>query len=221
MNFWNRLGLGFPRLIALSVAHPINHPMLLSMKRLEILDFKQDPHTHLDLKLSLPSLRHLSVRGRYNSALNHFLIDHGHQLESCLFEEPPWSRPGLEETMFWSTVPNLRLFGMLADTTSPFEGPPRNYPLGHVRITGRLPDARRTHQFVEHFSRLCHVYIGTSKLQSLDEAKLVRSLKELGLAVTEIAESELIPVNPISREKVTFFTALVLGVAYVHLFIAK
>ncbi|KAG8825056.1 hypothetical protein FRC19_000493 [Serendipita sp. 401] len=222
-GFWKKLQVAFPDLIALSVAHAIEQPMILSMERLEVLDFKpwDARRNHLDLKLSLPSLRHLSLRGTFHFAMKDFLIEHGHQLESCLFEEPPWSVRDFEETMFWSIAPNLQLFGLSRNTQALLKGPPRDYPLRHVRISGSGLDVRRVYKLVEHFSQISQVFLTTSNSQSIEEAKMIQSLKEMGLVVTEIVESGFSPTLSISKEKAAFFSALVLGAAYVHLFLAQ
>ncbi|KAG8804790.1 hypothetical protein FRC16_000044 [Serendipita sp. 398] len=221
-GFWGKLQRAFPDLVTLSVAHPINQStMIFSMRQLEVFDFKLwQNRYHRDVKISLPSLKHLALRGPYQPSMNDFIIKHGHQLESCLFEETPWSQRALEETTFWSTVPNLRLFGLSLDMNPVLKGPPRDYPLRHIRISGSSLHIRRVHQFVEHFSQVSHVFINASSLQNLEEAKMIQSLKEMGLFVTEIVEGRFTPTASKAKEMVVFFSALALYVAYIHLFIA-
>ncbi|KAG8751028.1 hypothetical protein FRC14_008188 [Serendipita sp. 396] len=128
--FWKCIEDGYPQLVSLTIRYFVDGITGdYTLKNLEILDTT----FWRGFRLSCPSLKHCSIRYGCTDSVMEFFVEHGHQLESIIFEDYVDLDGMTRPDRIWSIFPNIQTIGKRADGNI-LSPPPIHHPLRHIQL---------------------------------------------------------------------------------------
>ncbi|KAG8826491.1 hypothetical protein FRC18_010060 [Serendipita sp. 400] len=195
LPFWEVIQIGFPQLTALTIRYfAPDQPRHYTLKNLEFLDVA----TMKPLRLSCPSLKHLSIRHGGTSAIMDFLTEHGPQLESISLQGAVLSTLMAQTDRLWSVFPNVKMFGKQATVTLPI--PPLGHPLRHLRLFSRRNslDADTIISGLNSFPEVSYLHVQSDDLDSITMRGLREQCLRRGVEVVKVLGMRSLPTSRVT-----------------------
>ncbi|KAG8844765.1 hypothetical protein FRB91_002337 [Serendipita sp. 411] len=195
LPFWEIIQTGFPQLTVLTLRSIVpDQPKRYTLKNLEVLDVATMKH----LRLSCPSLKHLSIRHGDTSAITDFLVEHSQQLESLSLQGTALSTLIAQTDSLWSIFPNIRMLGKQATISLPT--PPLGHPLRHLRLFSRCGslDAETIISELNSFPNVTHLHIQSDDLESGTMARLRAQCHDRAVGVVNVPCMRPVPTSRVA-----------------------
>ncbi|KAG8801440.1 hypothetical protein FRC17_006656, partial [Serendipita sp. 399] len=205
LPFWKCIEEGYPQLVSLTIRYQVEDDTgSYCLKNLEILDIQY----WSGFRLSCPSLKHCSLRGGVTDVMMEFLMAHGHQMESILFDHCLNFEAANNLHDIWGMFPNVRMLGKQADG-KPISKLPSGHPIIHIELfmQYRKISTEMVLKEVDPLATVRTIHLRAGALDgTLDDLR--RLFRERGIDIVEVPN----PKRPSPSRLPSLFKGLLLTV---------